>query len=172
MNDELLKTCIHEYGHFEIARALGVYSFVEIWRNESGDPDEKAWRGRTNLQLKPTGETRVLICLAGVVAETLLVDFAADGYTLEDAEREAATIRSAFPTGRLSRRTGFTEFCRNVAERIDDSAFADELSDSDLAGMAGYSQRHIRKTVRLVLANAEAIRQAATLHYEWLIACG
>ena len=28
------------------------------------------------------------------------------------------------------------------------------------------------KVERLVLANAEAIRQAATLHYEWLIACG
>ena len=49
-----LKLCAyHEASHREIIELLGGAAHAEVWRNDSGDPDEKAWRGHCKIAIAP-----------------------------------------------------------------------------------------------------------------------
>jgi energy-coupling factor transporter ATP-binding protein EcfA2 len=166
---ELWAVCIHEYGHSVVGNTFGIQSWTDIWRNESGDFYEKAWRGQT-IHSEITGEQLILFSMAGIVSEILLINFLDENerYTLEDAESDAEIIRKKYSTGRHRTRTAFTQFCYRVLEAINEKYDNDELSETDLIGMGNYSINHVRKTVRLVLKNSEEIIEMATLNYNYL----
>lgn len=80
----------HEACHAAVIRHFGGYATPSIWRNESGNPDEKAWLGtckmfaepgamaiadetKAQFEIQPAPENwRVLVGLAGIVGEQLL----------------------------------------------------------------------------------------------------
>lgn len=99
---ELWRTCVHEHGHAQVALALGYRCvIVKVWPNDDGNPDNSAWRGQIQYHENIPAGDMAIICLAGMVAEILLIDFPEDGYTFADAEQQAARIRAC-----QTRRTG------------------------------------------------------------------
>lgn len=77
---ELTRVSFHEAGHLVILNAFGGIGSAHIWRNESGDPTEKAWLGHVRMYAKPgelrtiakvPGRWRIMFGMAGYVAESI-----------------------------------------------------------------------------------------------------
>jgi len=160
---ELWGACVHEEGHTTVACVLGKFARAHVWRNESGNPDEKAWLGQTRCH-GDLGEHGPVIALAGVVAEIVLIDYPKEGYSFADAEQEAADIRQRYPTKRWARtRSAMTVWCAWVEITITDEKLFD-MSASDLKLMGDVWWKHVRKTVRLVMKHTDEI----LLEAKWL----
>jgi len=72
LDADLRSACIHEAAHAAVAQHLGVSAVAEVFPSGAFDLiHEKYWIGKTRLYPSPTGRTRVLIGLAGSVAEAL-----------------------------------------------------------------------------------------------------
>lgn len=154
---ELWGTCVHESGHMVVSNVMGFPAYMEIWRNEIAAIDAKSWLGRTHLHGPNDPATKAIICMAGLVSEIILIQFAEEGYAYDDAEQEAERIRGRYPTGRLSKRTGMTEWCASVMQAIYERIEAGEASETDLDGMGDIWPKRIRKTVGLVMRHSSEI---------------
>jgi hypothetical protein len=92
---ELRNVAYREADHKMLGKGFGGAGDAVIWRNESGDPEERAWRGQfrprtspevarsVSLQLGlPVAELplnrRVIVGMAGLLAEELLTADADD----------------------------------------------------------------------------------------------
>jgi len=50
---ELRRCACHEASHREIIELLGGAAHASVWRNPSGNPDERAWRGSCRISIQP-----------------------------------------------------------------------------------------------------------------------
>ncbi|WP_426195551.1 hypothetical protein [Massilia sp. DWR3-1-1] len=110
---ELRNAAYHEAGHRIICRRFGGDGDILIWKNESGNPDEQAWRGQFRTRVCPQqmhdaakragfpavdlpDNWRALIGMAGLVAEEILRD------GIDDAELVADSISATILLGYAS----------------------------------------------------------------------
>jgi hypothetical protein len=128
LDADLRSACIHEAAHAVVAQHLGVSAMAEVFPSGAFDLiHEKYWIGKTRLYPSPTGRARVLIGLAGSVAEALQddpewfemnpedfelsyelsqtdADFVGN-FTTADVEETAAILKSIWPT--VEREAGY-----------------------------------------------------------------
>ncbi|WGG48900.1 hypothetical protein [Rugamonas sp. DEMB1] len=108
---ELRNASYHEAGHKIICSRFGGDGDILIWKNQSGNPDETAWRGQFRIRVCPQQmhdackragfpaadlpeNWRVLFGMAGLVAEEMLRDGANDVELIADSV--SATILLGF----------------------------------------------------------------------------
>jgi hypothetical protein len=131
LNADLRSACIHEAAHAAVAQHLGAIAVAEVFPSGTSDTvNERYWVGQTRLYTPTTGRMRVLIGLAGSVAEALDDDDGgremiemnpedfnlsydlsqtdadlAGSFTTPDVEETAAILKSVWPT--VEREAGY-----------------------------------------------------------------
>jgi hypothetical protein len=69
---ELRRVAIHEAAHLIICETLGGCASATVWRNESSDPNDKAYLGQCHIYHPPSGEDAdFYVGLAGIAAEEM-----------------------------------------------------------------------------------------------------
>jgi hypothetical protein len=99
---ELRNAAYHEAAHKVVYERFGGAGDAVVWRNESGNPEERAWRGQFRPRTCPEemrnitlasgfsvpdlpANWRVLVGMAGLVAEDILYDGTDDAGAIADA---------------------------------------------------------------------------------------
>lgn len=99
---EVRKAAYHEVAHKMVYERFGGAGDAVVWRNESGNPDEEAWFGQFRPRICPEemrtialasgfsapdlpANWRMLVGIAGLVAEEILGDDTDDAGAIADA---------------------------------------------------------------------------------------
>jgi hypothetical protein len=99
---ELSKAAYHEAAHNMVDERFGGAGDTVVWRSRSGNPEERAWRGQSHPRTCPEAmgaialasrfsapdlpaNWRMLVGIAGLVAEEILGDDTDDAGAIADA---------------------------------------------------------------------------------------
>ncbi|WP_430226924.1 hypothetical protein [Paraburkholderia tropica] len=99
---ELRNAAYHEAAHKMVYERFGAAGDAVVWRNESGNPEERAWRGQLRPRTCPEemraialasgfsfpdlpANWKALVGVAGLVAEEILYDGTDDAGVIADA---------------------------------------------------------------------------------------
>jgi hypothetical protein len=133
MNDQLIRTSLHEAGHEIVGKTLGRRGTLYLWRRTRESP---LWAGRVRFDDAVelwSADERILVALAGTVAEVVI-----------DPENQM-TAAAVFQEANHQRTRGGTQF----------------LSESDLELAEGFERRHVDRAFEIVRTHSEEIVDAA-----------
>ena len=83
--DDLVSRAVFEAAHEVVAKSFGVQARAVMWETVDAQPQERAWRGRTLIDIaKLTGSQRIAVGLSGLIAAEMTSDQSADSLSVID----------------------------------------------------------------------------------------